>query len=204
MTHPGTPVLLQGGWRVQAFLIAEGQKYRLPCGCFVTLSRAALQTRAPGVCIWHLLILHVALLKPLAAKAKELLQITVSGKPDQYGSETFVQMHLRFEEFSCKNRFYGSMYVRIYCTSNCINKCLYVVFFSVIGEPVSINWFSPQGERIISNQRVIVHTEGVRSRLTIYNAIIEDAGIYRCQAVDTKGQSQEATVVLEIYRELPQ
>lgn len=67
---------------------------------------------------------------------------------------------------------------------------------------MSINWFSPQGERIISNQRVIVHTEGVRSRLTIYNAIIEDAGIYRCQAVDAKGQSQEATVVLEIYREL--
>lgn len=80
----------------------------------------------------------------------------------------------------------------------------YVFFFSAIGEPVSINWFSPQGERIVSNQRVIVHTEGVRSRLTIYNAIIEDAGIYRCQAVDAKGQSQEATVVLEIYRELPQ
>uniref|UniRef100_A0A672NW50 Neural cell adhesion molecule 2 n=1 Tax=Sinocyclocheilus grahami TaxID=75366 RepID=A0A672NW50_SINGR len=59
-----------------------------------------------------------------------------------------------------------------------------------------------QGERIISNQRVIVHTEGVRSRLTIYNAIIEDAGIYRCQAVDAKGQSQEATVVLEIYQKL--
>lgn len=75
------------------------------------------------------------------------------------------------------------------------------MFSSAIGEPVSINWFSPQGERIISNQRVIVHTEGVRSRLTIYNAIIEDAGIYRCQAVDAKGQSQEATVVLEIYRE---
>lgn len=42
--------------------------------------------------------------------------------------------------------------------------------------------------------------EGVRSRLTIYNANIEDAGIYRCQATDAKGQTQEATVVLEIYR----
>ncbi|XP_026060618.1 neural cell adhesion molecule 2 isoform X3 [Carassius auratus] len=73
---------------------------------------------------------------------------------------------------------------------------------TAIGDPVSINWFSPQGERIISNQRVVVHTEGVRSRLTIYNAIIEDAGIYRCQAVDAKGQSQEATVVLEIYQKL--
>ncbi|XP_072513157.1 neural cell adhesion molecule 2-like isoform X1 [Salminus brasiliensis] len=73
---------------------------------------------------------------------------------------------------------------------------------TVIGEPVSLNWFNPQGERIISNQRVVLHTEGVRSRLTIYNAIIEDAGIYRCQAVDTKGQTQEATVVLEIYQKL--
>ncbi|KAL1282880.1 hypothetical protein QQF64_001683, partial [Cirrhinus molitorella] len=88
------------------------------------------------------------------------------------------------------------------------NALQYCIFFSwkrdkkSIGEPVSINWFSPQGERIISNQRVIVHTEGVRSRLTIYNAIIEDAGIYRCQAVDAKGQSQEATVVLEIYQKL--
>ncbi|KAL7845902.1 hypothetical protein AOLI_G00240940 [Acnodon oligacanthus] len=73
---------------------------------------------------------------------------------------------------------------------------------TVIGEPISLNWFNPQGERIISNQRVVLHTEGVRSRLTIYNAIIEDAGIYRCQAVDAKGQSQEATVVLEIYQKL--
>uniref|UniRef100_A0AAR2LQD1 Neural cell adhesion molecule 2 n=1 Tax=Pygocentrus nattereri TaxID=42514 RepID=A0AAR2LQD1_PYGNA len=68
--------------------------------------------------------------------------------------------------------------------------------------PISLNWFNPQGERIISNQRVVLHTEGVRSRLTIYNAIIEDAGIYRCQAVDAKGQTQEATVVLEIYQKL--
>ncbi|KAI4885644.1 hypothetical protein NFI96_007300 [Prochilodus magdalenae] len=73
---------------------------------------------------------------------------------------------------------------------------------TVIGEPLNINWFNPQGERIISNQRVVLHTEGVRSRLTIYNAIIEDAGIYRCQAVDAKGQTQEATVVLEIYHRL--
>ncbi|XP_057187720.1 neural cell adhesion molecule 2-like isoform X5 [Triplophysa rosa] len=73
---------------------------------------------------------------------------------------------------------------------------------TAIGEPVSINWFNPQGERIISNQRVVVHTEGVRSRLTVYNAIIEDAGIYRCQAVDATGQTQEATVVLEIYQKL--
>uniref|UniRef100_A0A4W4GSM8 Neural cell adhesion molecule 2 n=1 Tax=Electrophorus electricus TaxID=8005 RepID=A0A4W4GSM8_ELEEL len=70
------------------------------------------------------------------------------------------------------------------------------------GYAVNMNWYSPQGERIISNQRLVIHTEGVRSRLTIYNAIIEDAGIYRCQVSDSKGQTQEATVVLEIYQKL--
>ncbi|RXM98629.1 Neural cell adhesion molecule 2 [Acipenser ruthenus] len=68
-----------------------------------------------------------------------------------------------------------------------------------IGEPVSIEWFNPQGDRIVSSQRVVLQTESIRSRLTIYNANVEDAGIYRCQAANAKGQTQEATVVLEIY-----
>lgn len=72
--------------------------------------------------------------------------------------------------------------------------------FKVIGEPENIDWYNPQGEKIISNQRVVVQKEGVRSRLTIYNANVEDAGIYRCQATDSRGLTQEATVVLEIYR----
>uniref|UniRef100_A0A8C2NVL7 Neural cell adhesion molecule 2 n=1 Tax=Capra hircus TaxID=9925 RepID=A0A8C2NVL7_CAPHI len=73
---------------------------------------------------------------------------------------------------------------------------------ATIGEPESIDWYNPQGEKIISTQRVSVQKEGIRSRLTIYNANIEDAGIYRCQATDAKGQTQEATVVLEIYQKL--
>ncbi|XP_066561854.1 neural cell adhesion molecule 2 [Amia ocellicauda] len=73
---------------------------------------------------------------------------------------------------------------------------------TAIGEPVSMDWFSPQGERMVSSQRVVLHNEGVRSRLTIYNANIEDAGIYRCQVTDGQGQTQEATVVLEIYQKL--
>ncbi|RLW03304.1 hypothetical protein DV515_00006565 [Chloebia gouldiae] len=73
---------------------------------------------------------------------------------------------------------------------------------TAIGEPESIDWYNPQGEKIVSSQRVVVQKEGVRSRLTIYNANIEDAGIYRCQAADAKGQTQEATVVLEIYQKL--
>ncbi|KAK1170105.1 neural cell adhesion molecule 2 [Acipenser oxyrinchus oxyrinchus] len=73
---------------------------------------------------------------------------------------------------------------------------------TVIGEPVSIEWFNPQGDRIVSSQRVVLQTESIRSRLTIYNANVEDAGIYRCQAANAKGQTQEATVVLEIYQKL--
>lgn len=73
---------------------------------------------------------------------------------------------------------------------------------TAIGEPETLDWYNPQGERIISSQRIVVQKEGSRSRLTIYNAKIEDAGIYRCQATDSKGQSQEATVVLEIYQKL--
>uniref|UniRef100_A0A3B4XM78 Neural cell adhesion molecule 2 n=2 Tax=Seriola lalandi dorsalis TaxID=1841481 RepID=A0A3B4XM78_SERLL len=47
-----------------------------------------------------------------------------------------------------------------------------------------------------------LHTETSRSRLIIYNAIIEDAGIYRCQATDAGGHTEEASVVLEIYQRL--
>nr|XP_033799150.1 neural cell adhesion molecule 2 isoform X1 [Geotrypetes seraphini] len=73
---------------------------------------------------------------------------------------------------------------------------------TAVGEPENIDWYNPEGEKIISTQRVVVLKEGVRSRLTIYNANIEDAGIYRCQATDSKGQMQEATVVLEMYQKL--
>uniref|UniRef100_A0A8C1J467 Neural cell adhesion molecule 2 n=1 Tax=Cyprinus carpio TaxID=7962 RepID=A0A8C1J467_CYPCA len=78
----------------------------------------------------------------------------------------------------------------------CMCVCL------VIGEPVSLDWYNPQGERMVPSQRVALHNEGVRSRLTLYNAKIEDAGIYRCQANDAQGHTQEATVVLEIYQKL--
>uniref|UniRef100_A0A8B9LUH0 Neural cell adhesion molecule 2 n=1 Tax=Astyanax mexicanus TaxID=7994 RepID=A0A8B9LUH0_ASTMX len=67
---------------------------------------------------------------------------------------------------------------------------------------LSLDWYNPQGERMVPSPRVALHNEGVRSRLTLYNANVEDAGIYRCQATDAQGQTQEATVVLEIYQKL--
>ncbi|KAK5847512.1 hypothetical protein PBY51_016633 [Eleginops maclovinus] len=71
-----------------------------------------------------------------------------------------------------------------------------------IGEPVRLEWYNPQGERIVPSKRMALHSETSRSRLIIYNAIIEDAGIYRCQATDASGHTEEASVVLEIYQRL--
>ncbi|XP_016516395.1 neural cell adhesion molecule 2 isoform X3 [Poecilia formosa] len=73
---------------------------------------------------------------------------------------------------------------------------------TAIGEPVRLEWFNPLGERIVSSKRMNLQTEASRSRLIIYNAIIEDAGIYRCQATDASGHTEEASVVLEIYQKL--
>ncbi|XP_034720328.1 neural cell adhesion molecule 2-like isoform X2 [Etheostoma cragini] len=73
---------------------------------------------------------------------------------------------------------------------------------TAIGEPVRLEWYNPQGERIVPSKRMALHTESSRSRLIIYNAIIEDAGIYRCQATDASGHTEEASVVLEIYQRL--
>lgn len=79
---------------------------------------------------------------------------------------------------------------------------LSLALLPAIGEPVRLEWYNPQGERIVSSKRMALHTESSRSRLIIYNAIIEDAGIYRCQATDASGHTEEASVVLEIYRKL--
>uniref|UniRef100_A0A8C7XZS1 Neural cell adhesion molecule 2 n=1 Tax=Oryzias sinensis TaxID=183150 RepID=A0A8C7XZS1_9TELE len=73
---------------------------------------------------------------------------------------------------------------------------------TAIGEPVRLEWFNPQGERIVASKRMMLHTEPSRSKLVIYNAIIEDAGIYRCQATEASGVTAEASVVLEIYQRL--
>ncbi|KAF6737210.1 Neural cell adhesion molecule 2 [Oryzias melastigma] len=73
---------------------------------------------------------------------------------------------------------------------------------TAIGEPVRLEWFNPQGERIVASKRMMLHTESSRSKLVIYNAIIEDAGIYRCQATEAGGHTAEASVVLEIYQRL--
>uniref|UniRef100_A0A8C5EJ46 Neural cell adhesion molecule 2 n=1 Tax=Gouania willdenowi TaxID=441366 RepID=A0A8C5EJ46_GOUWI len=73
---------------------------------------------------------------------------------------------------------------------------------TAIGEPVRLEWYNPQGELIMPSKRMSLHTETSRSRLIIYNAIVQDAGIYRCEAADASGHTVEASVVLEIYQRL--
>lgn len=83
-----------------------------------------------------------------------------------------------------------------------LSLSLTLTLLLAIGEPVRLEWYNPQGERIVASKRMALHMETSRSRLIIYNAIIEDAGIYRCQATDASGHTEEASVVLEIYRKL--
>lgn len=64
-----------------------------------------------------------------------------------------------------------------------------------------IDWFSPSGEKIESSRQdiTVIRNDETSSTLTIYNAIIDNAGTYKCVA--TSGDQQaEATVNVKIYR----
>ncbi|KAK9523715.1 hypothetical protein VZT92_017618 [Zoarces viviparus] len=65
-----------------------------------------------------------------------------------------------------------------------------------------LEWYNPQGEHMLPSKRISIHSEMSRSTLIIHNTTIEDAGIYRCRANDSAGHTEEASVVLEIYRKL--
>ncbi|XP_050178956.1 neural cell adhesion molecule 1 isoform X6 [Myiozetetes cayanensis] len=77
----------------------------------------------------------------------------------------------------------------------------------VAGEAKSkdISWFSPNGEKLTPNQQRIsvVRNDDFSSTLTIYNANIDDAGIYKCvvSSADEGGDS-EATVNVKIFQKL--
>ncbi|KAL4604910.1 hypothetical protein GN956_G25462 [Arapaima gigas] len=73
----------------------------------------------------------------------------------------------------------------------------------VVGEVNEIDWFSPSGEKILPNRQDIsvTHNDEESSTLTIYNANIDNAGIYKCVAKDGNTESQ-ATVNVKIYQKL--
>uniref|UniRef100_A0A8D0GRK2 Neural cell adhesion molecule 1 n=1 Tax=Sphenodon punctatus TaxID=8508 RepID=A0A8D0GRK2_SPHPU len=65
-----------------------------------------------------------------------------------------------------------------------------------------ISWFSPNGDKLSPNQqRISVVRNDDFSTLTIYNANVDDAGIYKCTVTSEKGDS-EATVNVKIFQKL--
>ncbi|XP_073095898.1 neural cell adhesion molecule 1 isoform X21 [Manis javanica] len=67
-----------------------------------------------------------------------------------------------------------------------------------------ISWFSPNGEKLTPNQQRIsvVWNDDSSSTLTIYNADIDDAGIYKCVVTSDDGSESEATVNVKIFQKL--
>lgn len=65
-----------------------------------------------------------------------------------------------------------------------------------------ISWYSPNGEKLTPNQQRIsvVWNDDSSSTLTIYNADIDDAGIYKCVVTSEDGSESEATVNVKIFR----
>ncbi|NXY03846.1 NCAM1 protein, partial [Pteruthius melanotis] len=67
-----------------------------------------------------------------------------------------------------------------------------------------ISWFSPNGERLRGGQQRIsvVRNDDFSSTLTIYNANIDDAGIYKCVVSSLEEGDSEATVNVKIFQKL--
>ncbi|KFV46007.1 Neural cell adhesion molecule 1, partial [Tyto alba] len=79
-------------------------------------------------------------------------------------------------------------------------------FFLCQGEAKykDISWFSPNGEKLTPNQQRIsvVRNDDFSSTLTIYNANIDDAGIYKCVVNSVEEGDSEATVNVKIFQKL--
>lgn len=71
-----------------------------------------------------------------------------------------------------------------------------------MGGAKHIDWFGPSGERIEPNRPDITVTRNdeTSSILTLYRAVTDNAGTYKCVA--TSGDQQgESTVNIKIFRE---
>uniref|UniRef100_A0A3B3ZZV8 Uncharacterized protein n=1 Tax=Periophthalmus magnuspinnatus TaxID=409849 RepID=A0A3B3ZZV8_9GOBI len=73
----------------------------------------------------------------------------------------------------------------------------------VVGDAKDIDWFNPQGEKIVpDNPNIfVVRNDEVTSTLTIYHATMDNAGIYKCMA-KAPGQEAEATVQVKIFQKI--
>uniref|UniRef100_A0AAV2J6J8 Ig-like domain-containing protein n=1 Tax=Knipowitschia caucasica TaxID=637954 RepID=A0AAV2J6J8_KNICA len=73
----------------------------------------------------------------------------------------------------------------------------------VVGDAKDIDWFNPQGEKIVpDNPNIFVsRNDESTSTLTIYHATVDNAGIYKCMA-RAPGQEAEATVQVKIFQKI--
>ncbi|XP_041948376.1 neural cell adhesion molecule 1-like isoform X6 [Alosa sapidissima] len=76
-------------------------------------------------------------------------------------------------------------------------------FCEVVGDAKEISWFAPSGEKILPDRTDISISAGdeTSSTLTIYNANVDNAGIYKCVAKNGDQESQ-ASVVVKIFQRI--
>uniref|UniRef100_A0A3Q0RZB7 Neural cell adhesion molecule 1a n=1 Tax=Amphilophus citrinellus TaxID=61819 RepID=A0A3Q0RZB7_AMPCI len=74
---------------------------------------------------------------------------------------------------------------------------------NVVGDAKDIDWFAPNGDKILPNRPDIFvsRTDEATSTLTIYHANVDSAGIYKCVAKDGDKEAQ-ATVQVKIFQKI--
>ncbi|XP_063059188.1 neural cell adhesion molecule 1-like [Engraulis encrasicolus] len=74
----------------------------------------------------------------------------------------------------------------------------------VVGDAKEISWFGPRGDKILAGRPDITVTmmDESASTLTIYNANVDNAGIYKCIASADGEQDAEASVNVKIFQRI--
>ncbi|KAJ8280630.1 hypothetical protein GJAV_G00057080, partial [Gymnothorax javanicus] len=73
----------------------------------------------------------------------------------------------------------------------------------VVGDAKEIDWYWPSGEKILPNRQdvSVTRNDESTSTLVIYNAGIDNAGVYKCVA-SNEDRSSQASINLRIYQKL--
>ncbi|XP_056302159.1 neural cell adhesion molecule 1a isoform X4 [Danio aesculapii] len=73
----------------------------------------------------------------------------------------------------------------------------------VVGDAKEIDWFAPSGEKLLPGRPdiSISKTDESSSTLTIYNANVDHAGMYKCVAKSGEKESQ-GTIIVKIFQKL--
>uniref|UniRef100_A0A3P8YDY9 Neural cell adhesion molecule 1a n=1 Tax=Esox lucius TaxID=8010 RepID=A0A3P8YDY9_ESOLU len=76
-------------------------------------------------------------------------------------------------------------------------------FCNVVGDVKDIDWYAPNGEKLLPNRQDIIvsRNDESSSTLTIYNAGVDSAGVYKCVARNGDQESQ-STVNVKIFQKI--